>query len=198
MTSSAFPEACSNLCIGEKAASYNDAQACRQKQMTTSQSLSILPFYWYYTNPASDQTILTLKQCSTVTFAVGANNASQIQPVPPFTLQVFPSSGLPSVLDAGIDGTAARWKVNYQVGTQLLLTFVDSQGSTGGTSALITVIQGSSSCFDTDTASLGLSLDYTPLNPNTCQSVSLTPSGGVAPYTISMCVPLNSAELLLI
>jgi hypothetical protein len=134
---------------------------------------------------AGQEQPLTLRACSTVSFALGTNNASSAHAQPPYTLLVFPANGVPQTIPAGIDGTDADWRVNYPVGTQLLLSMVDSKGLPGGTSAPTTVIGGTSSCLsDADTPSL--SLGYTPSVPSTCQSVSMLPDGGVPPYTITI------------
>jgi hypothetical protein len=134
---------------------------------------------------STQQLPLTLRQCSAITFLTGGNNESSIQPTPPYTLFVYPSDDIPRVIAGGMDGSAARWRVDYPVGTQLLLAFADSKGNPGGTSALTTVINGQSNdCVSPSNTTL--SLGYTPAAPSTCQSVSLLPSGGVPPYAVTI------------
>lgn len=74
-----------------------------------------------------------------------SNPNATVQPTLPYYLIAYPTSGQPSVFDAGTSETFS-WQVAYPSGTQLLMSFVDAKGNSGGVGPLYTVVSGTVSC----------------------------------------------------
>jgi len=134
-----------------------------------------------------DDTPLALQSCSVFTFAVGANPNATVQPVPPYTMLVYPADGIPQSLAAGDGSDPIKWKLTYAIGTQIIITFVDSNGLSGGTSPITTVTSnsGGSKCSP-PTQNSDLSFDYSLDNPLTCEATQFSINGGTPPYTLSI------------
>ena len=98
-----------------------------------------------------------------------------------------PRGGLPRVYNAG-DGTAAfSWDVPFSIGTQVLLSFVDAQGNSGGTGPLLTVVAGSANNCVSSPMGNGVTLALNPASdPTLCAPVRLAAAGGQAPYTFTI------------
>lgn len=144
-----------------------------------------LAFFWWY----DQQTTYTLNECDDIAFSFGPNtNDTSVTASPPYTMIVYPRAGLPQVLPAGNGSVPFIWTVSYPAATQLLISFVDSNGNPGGTGPLINVVasRDPANCLlPTTKPALTMSINP-PNNPNTCQDIEFTPSGGVPPYTLTI------------
>ncbi|KAK7018624.1 hypothetical protein R3P38DRAFT_2983573 [Favolaschia claudopus] len=110
--------------------------------------------------------------------------------VPPFYMLAFPvGSGTPSTTLIGTDESKLSWTVNQPVGSQLLLTVVDSQGSSGGVPPnLFTVVAGQSTqCIPQPSNDPPFTVTANVTDTlTTCQPWGITIKGGVPPYNLTL------------
>ena len=85
--------------------------------------------------------------CGTLSIGFSPNNESTVQAVPPYYLLAYPVGQIPQLFTANIVDNRFAWQVAYPPGTQILLSFVDSQGNAGGVGPLYTVIAGNNCTF---------------------------------------------------
>ncbi|KAF8990712.1 hypothetical protein BDQ17DRAFT_1371574 [Cyathus striatus] len=143
-------------------------------------------FQWKF---ATDTFSLSIATCVSLPIEVqpfNATNTTGSYGVPPYYMHAFAIDGTPTTTLVGTDNKTLNWTPNHPPGTQLLLTLVDSAGTSGGVSpSLYTVIAGQSTqCVTTDDTN-----DFTTSANNTdelttCQPWSLKIKGGVPPYHI--------------
>ncbi|KAA1470780.1 hypothetical protein DENSPDRAFT_74095 [Dentipellis sp. KUC8613] len=98
--------------------------------------------------------------------------------------------GLTTVSPIDMDGDNFSWRVNHPTGSQLVLSLVDSEGNSGGVLPSVYGVSGggSPSCLSSvpsPSTRPVLSANVTK-GLSTCQSLGLTMSGGVRPYTVSI------------
>ncbi|KAJ7641362.1 hypothetical protein FB45DRAFT_862568 [Roridomyces roridus] len=109
--------------------------------------------------------------------------------IPPYYMQAYPIGGTPTTSLIGTDQNQLSWTVDQPIGSQLLLTVIDSQGSTGGASTLLyTVTTGQiTSCIVQPPAKPTFTLKANVTGAlNTCQPWGLTVTGGTPPYNVSL------------
>ncbi|TFY65594.1 hypothetical protein EVG20_g5495, partial [Dentipellis fragilis] len=129
--------------------------------------------------------------CGTVGITVEspASNLSSVGR-PPYFMVAYELDGLTTVSPIDMEGGNLSWQVNYPTGSQLVLSLVDSEGNSGGVLPSVFSVSGggSSSCLSSVRGSSArpvLAANVTK-GISTCQSLGLTMSGGVRPYTVSI------------
>ncbi|KAJ7208286.1 hypothetical protein GGX14DRAFT_633919, partial [Mycena pura] len=125
--------------------------------------------------------------CGRLTIAVTALTSPA---VPPFYIISFPVGGTPVTSVIGTNASALEWTVSHPVGTQLLLTVVDSQGISGGISdsPLFTVVAGETTqCLPApDTRSPFTVAANSSGTLATCAPWGLAITGGTPPYNVTV------------
>jgi len=109
--------------------------------------------------------------------------------VPPFYMMAFAIGGTPSTTLIGTDESNLSWTVNQPVGTQLLLTVVDSQGSSGGVPPnLFTVVAGQTTqCIPPASNDPPFTVEANVTDTlTTCQPWGIKIKGGVPPYNLTL------------
>lgn len=153
-------------------------------------------FQWAFSNnflstslPSCQNFSITVKPYNPANDTTGLFHA-------PFYMIAFEVGGTPRTTLLGVENDNLNWLVDHPVGTQLLLSVVDANGSAGGIPPqLYQVVTGqSTSCIQTSTSS-----DFT-VKANvtdtltTCQPWRLSISGGVPPYNLTLAA-LNSPNV---
>ncbi|KAJ7075992.1 hypothetical protein B0H15DRAFT_865053 [Mycena belliarum] len=117
------------------------------------------------------------------------NPANNTRGVPPFYMMAFAVGGTVTNSLIGTDEANLKWTVNQPVGSRLLLTVVDSQGSSGGVPpSLFTVVDGqSTSCLPGPSSEPNFVVTANVTDTlNTCQPWGLTIKGGTPPYNVTL------------
>jgi len=146
--------------------------------------------------------IPTTPQCETINITWGREGASNSpNPVAPYILQVYTStSTVPFIIPAG-SGLSFDWAVPFLPGTQYQICMFDSQGNTGGCQASYTVIPPLSTPNCTNVTSpppLGVegTVDNGLLSQfgwiDQCTDISILPTNGTPPYTLTIAPALHS------
>ncbi|KAF8970972.1 hypothetical protein BDZ97DRAFT_1410986 [Flammula alnicola] len=111
---------------------------------------------------------------------------------PPYYMIAFAVGGTPVTTFIGTDENNLSWTVTQPVGSQLVLSVVDANGSAGGIPPrILNVIPGSTTqCVNTPllTPEFKVTANVTG-NLQTCQPWGFTVKGGVPPYTITLAQP---------
>ncbi|CAD6567174.1 MAG: hypothetical protein CYPHOPRED_001468 [Cyphobasidiales sp. Tagirdzhanova-0007] len=152
----------------------------------------VLSFFWYF----NEQNDYSIPQCNTLIINFATNPNATIKAAPPYVLIAYPAGSTPSRFNAGL-GTSQgfQWQVAYPIGTQLLLSFVDSAGNSGGVGPLYSIVTGSNSCSSYASSPTPLSLTLDPSSqPSTCQNVSVQASGGTPPYTLTRVISADTSH----
>ncbi|KAJ7902712.1 hypothetical protein B0H14DRAFT_3422187 [Mycena olivaceomarginata] len=120
------------------------------------------------------------------------NPANNTHGVPPFYMMAFPTAGgpgTPSTTLIGTDESNLTWTVNQPVGATLLLTVVDSQGSSGGVPPkLYPVVAGQSTqCVPAASTGPAFTVEANVTDTlTTCQPWGIIIKGGVPPYNVTL------------
>ncbi|KAJ6589093.1 hypothetical protein B0H19DRAFT_1102891 [Mycena capillaripes] len=144
-------------------------------------------FQWGFKDNVSP----SLPSCKSLGITVKPFNTSvNSHGVPPFYMMAFAIDGTPVVSLIGTDESNLAWTVNQPIGTQLLLTVADSQGSSGGVPPqLYTVVAGQTTqCVtppDTKDPPFTVTANVTD-TLNTCEPWGIKIKGGVPPYNVTL------------
>lgn len=111
---------------------------------------------------------------------------------PPYYMIAFAIGGTPITTLIGTDENNLSWMVTHPVGSQLILSVVDANGSAGGVPPnKMTVIAGQTTqCVTTpvSTPPFTVTANVTKVL-QTCQPWGFTVKGGVPPYIITLAAP---------
>jgi len=114
------------------------------------------------------------------------------QGTPPYYMIAFALGGTPVTTLIGSDESKLSWTVTQPVGSKLVLSVVDANGSAGGvTPRIMTVIPGQTTqCViqPPSTPEFTVTTNVTG-DLKTCQPWGFTVKGGVPPYTITLLSP---------
>lgn len=116
------------------------------------------------------------------------NNDGVTFGVPPYYFRAFAVGGIPTITLAGSDVNALNWVVDQAVGSKLVLSMVDSNGSSGGIAPnLYDVIPGTdTTCLPSPPTSQFTVKPNISTTLTTCQPWGMTIKGGVQPYTVTL------------
>ncbi|KXN85164.1 hypothetical protein AN958_11586 [Leucoagaricus sp. SymC.cos] len=153
---------------------------------------SILTFNWKF---RTDFVSTSLPRCfnfDIVVFPNPANaTAGNYSGTPPYYMLAFPEGGQPITSPIGNDNNTLSWTPEHPIGTQLILTVMDSLGNTGGTGgAVYQVVENpdNSNCSPPPaTQGFKISSNITQdgkATLETCQPWRLNIDGGIPPYTV--------------
>ncbi|KAH7886630.1 hypothetical protein F5I97DRAFT_1021469 [Phlebopus sp. FC_14] len=159
-------------------------------------------FSWRFENRGLDGS--TLMECETLAISISPSNGNSSNVgMGPYYLLAFEPSGTSTTTLLGHTPSSLRWQVTHSIGSQLLLSLVDSQGTSGGVHPMLFTVKANTAdreCLYVDPLSSPLS----PLKPEIVSSVigqippcgawDLSVFGGRAPYTISV-VSLGSSTV---
>ncbi|KAH9911034.1 hypothetical protein B0H21DRAFT_775099 [Amylocystis lapponica] len=149
-------------------------------------------FQWKFGN----NFILTeLEECQTLSIIVESitNNASELG-VAPYNFVAFELEGVPTTTMVGSNLTELSWQVTHRAGSTLMLTMMDSNGSTGGIGpSFYNVTAGTNtSCLPAaPSASIAHITPNVTATLETCQPWGLTMTNGTKPYNVTFAA-LNS------
>ncbi|KAJ7253607.1 hypothetical protein C8J57DRAFT_1348597 [Mycena rebaudengoi] len=150
-------------------------------------------FEWGFTGDQAQAT--TLPSCQMFPIQAGPRKAHG---VPPFYMISIPVGGTPITSFIGTNESDLAWQVRHPVDSQLALSVVDSQGTSGGVDPpLYNVTAGESTqCILTPTASTPPFTITANVSDavDTCQPWGLTISGGTRPYNLTLAA-LNAPVL---
>ncbi|GJE96424.1 hypothetical protein PsYK624_126210 [Phanerochaete sordida] len=108
--------------------------------------------------------------------------------VAPYYMLAFEPGGVPTTSMIGHDRSNLWWQANHQRGSSLMLTMIDSNGSTGGVpQPLYDMTAGSNtSCLQSLPSSSAIVHANISAGNNlsTCDPLGITISGGQKPYTV--------------
>ncbi|KAL7278105.1 hypothetical protein ACG7TL_008076 [Trametes sanguinea] len=151
------------------------------------QAQSIHGFNW-----AFDFQSLNIQECQTSTVQLKPlNTSSSFVGIPPYYMLALEVAGISSKTFIGNDSTQLSWQNTHHQGAQLLLTVVDSTGSTAGFPSHFYSVIGASPGSDTSCLAPGPTSSTPRITPNvtssleTCEPWGLTITGGVKPYNIT-------------
>ncbi|KAJ7253604.1 hypothetical protein C8J57DRAFT_1137400, partial [Mycena rebaudengoi] len=150
-------------------------------------------FEWGFTGAQAQAT--TLPSCRTFPIQAGPLKAHG---VPPFYMISIPVGGTPITSFIGTNESDLAWQVRHPIDSQLALSVVDSQGTSGGVDVpLYTVTAGASTqCILAPTASTPPFTITANVSDavDTCQPWGLTISGGTRPYNLTLAA-LNAPDV---
>ncbi|KAJ7280358.1 hypothetical protein C8J57DRAFT_1501789 [Mycena rebaudengoi] len=144
-------------------------------------------FQWDFAgNALSDK----LPSCRNMSIVVKPfDPANETHGIPPFYMMAFAINGTPISTFIGTDESKLSWVVNQPVGSTLLLTVADSQGSSGGVPPkLFTVVPGASTqCIPAASTQEPFTVVANVTDTlTTCQPWGLTIKGGTPPYNLTL------------
>jgi len=149
-------------------------------------------FQWQFSGNALST---SLPSCHSFPITVKPFNASvDTHGVPPFYMTAFAIGGTPTTTLIGTSEDTLAWTVDHPIGTQLLLTVVDANGSSGGVGpSLFTVTAGQTTqCIPAASTDAPFTVTANVTDTiNTCQPWGLTITGGAPPYNVTFAA-LNS------
>ncbi|KAF8212661.1 hypothetical protein K438DRAFT_1662210 [Mycena galopus ATCC 62051] len=161
-------------------------------------------FFFDYTPAGQSPPIPITEQCETIHLEWGRRNAIGPNPVAPYSMVVYVSSGTtPFTIDVG-RGLTFDWDVPFAPGTQYQICMWDSNGVPGGCQAMYTVIQNSTvanpSCQNV-TFPVQLEVEPTVAEPagplsqtdfvTQCTDLFVTPKSGKPPFTLTVAPALH-------
>jgi hypothetical protein len=152
---------------------------------------ALTAFQWEFAN---NFVSTSLTECQNMSLVVKSyNNDNVTFGVPPYYMRAIAIGGIPTIALTGSDRNALSWVVDQRAGSKLMLTMLDSNGSTGGVApTLYGVIAGTdTSCLPSSPTSQFTVQANVTTSVKTCQPWGLTIKGGVQPYNISL-VALDS------
>ncbi|KAF8996260.1 hypothetical protein BDQ17DRAFT_1364686 [Cyathus striatus] len=159
-----------------------------------------LSFMFDWNNPEQPVPIPISEQCETLHITWGRDSTTGPNPVAPYFLQVYSSnSTVPFIIPAG-DQLEFGWQVPFIPGTLFQICMFDINGNTGGCQATYTVVQPSTTpnCSAIPTPpQLGVKakVENGPLSRfgfiDQCTDISVTPTNGVPPYTMTVAPALH-------
>lgn len=149
-------------------------------------------FQWKFGN----NFILTeLQECQTLPIIVQSiTNDTSAVGVPPYYVVAFEPGGVPTTQNVGNSSGNLSWLVDHAAGVTLMLTMIDSNGSTGGIPINFYNVTtgGTNTCHPTpNRANLATVTPNVTDHLTTCDPWGLTISGGTKPYTVVLSA-LNS------
>ncbi|TFK32847.1 hypothetical protein BDQ12DRAFT_616308, partial [Crucibulum laeve] len=132
-----------------------------------------------------------LGQCVPMGIVVKPYNATGNSGVPPYYMLAFPVGGTPTTTFIGMDNSTLSFQATHPVGSQLLLSVVDSTGSAGGIPPqLFRIVPGQTSQCATPAPSspdFTISSNITNFQDlSTCDPWGITVKGGVPPYNVTI------------
>ncbi|KAF8152348.1 hypothetical protein B0H34DRAFT_113424 [Crassisporium funariophilum] len=148
-------------------------------------------FQWGFANPALSTSLQT---CSPLPIVVKSSNPikNDTHGTPPYYMIAFVLGGTPVTTLIGSDENNLSWTVTQPVGSQLVLSVVDANGSAGGIPPRVsTVIAGpTTQCVATPSTTPEFKvISNVTGDLQTCQPWGFTVIGGVPPYTLTLAAP---------
>jgi len=148
-------------------------------------------FQWGFTNEALATSIPT---CSPLGIVVKSANVTTnaTNGTPPYYMISFAVGATPQTTFIGTDENNLSWTVTQAVGSQLVLSVVDADGSAGGVPPqILTVIPGqTTSCVVTPQTTPPFTVTANVTDElTTCQPWGLTVKGGAPPYNVTLLQP---------
>ncbi|KAI0942404.1 hypothetical protein AcW1_003046 [Taiwanofungus camphoratus] len=142
-------------------------------------------FQWKF---GGNYVLTEVQECQNMSIIVESitSNASAIG-MPPYYLIAFEPGGVPTTSLVGSDPSHLSWRVNHKSGSALMLTMVDSNGSTGGVPSTLFNVTASS---NTSCLPAAPSDSIARISPNvtstltTCEPWGLTITNGTRPYNV--------------
>ncbi|GLB42937.1 putative multi-organism process [Lyophyllum shimeji] len=144
-------------------------------------------FKWNFSNSVGE----TLTACSSLPITLDGSGKA------PYYMIAFAVDGTPATSLIGSDSSKLAWVVNQPAGSKVLLSVVDSAGSSCGTSALVyTVSAGQSTdCLPVNSAvEFSVSSNATAGGLSTCDPWGLLIRGGQSPFTVTL-APVGSPSV---
>ncbi|TFK98398.1 hypothetical protein BDV98DRAFT_573106 [Pterulicium gracile] len=117
------------------------------------------------------------------------NEDNSTHGTPPYYMFTLPAGGTPRMYPIGEKEDDLRWKLDFPVGTELMLTVLDANSSVGGISPrLYTSVPGSTtSCVKERDSPSNFTITANVTDTlNTCDPWGITVSGGVPPYMFTL------------
>ncbi|KAJ7036958.1 hypothetical protein C8F04DRAFT_1093929 [Mycena alexandri] len=142
------------------------------------------PFEWGFTGT---QTVSTsLPSCQTFPITVTPLSAHG---VPPFYMIAFAIGGAPITSFIGKNASTLSWQVQHPIGTRLLMTVIDSTGTSAGVDSLVyNVTEGSTTqCLPPAVTEPSFNVTSNVTDTlTTCEPWGLTIRGGTPPYNVTL------------
>ncbi|KAF8874515.1 hypothetical protein CPB84DRAFT_575574 [Gymnopilus junonius] len=148
-------------------------------------------FQWGFTNEALSTSIPT---CLPLGIVVKSANVTTnaTSGTPPYYMISFAVDATPVTTFIGTDENNLKWTVTQPVGSHLVLSVVDANGSAGGVPPqILTVIPGqTTNCVVTPQTTPAFTVTVNVTDKlTTCQPWGLTVEGGAPPYNVTLLQP---------
>ncbi|KAG7097986.1 hypothetical protein E1B28_005294 [Marasmius oreades] len=118
-----------------------------------------------------------------------ATSSGNLTGIPPYYMIGYAINGISRTTFVGSNASSVKWTVDFPIGTKLVLSVFDSEGTSGGISPNeYTVVGGSSTtCIINDAKrDFILTSNSTGDTINTCDPWGLRIKGGVKPYSVTL------------